>query len=129
MTTTELLYVDSYTPFRRLVEHYFADADVAVATASTIDCCLDALRDRAFDCVVADYGASRGTDAHAAIREVDESVPVVYYTTYADEGAPRRLREAGAAAVVDKGEGLDALERTLSRVACESGTHGCGERH
>lgn len=60
-----------------------------------------------------------GLEATRRVRAVRPEQVVIIYTAYTDAVVTEQAREAGAALVLGKVDGLPALERELSRVAVE----------
>ena len=60
-----------------------------------------------------------GITATRRLRELAPSVPVILYTAYIDDTIEVAAREAGAALVLGKVEGLEQLERSISEMCIE----------
>ena len=73
------------------------------------------------DIVVMDYKMPEmdGITATRRLRELAPSVPVILYTAYIDDGIEAQAREAGAALVLGKVEGLEQLERSISEMCID----------
>lgn len=71
--------------------------------------------------VVMDYKMPEmdGLAATRLLRERAPDVPVIIYTAYIDEAIETAAREAGAALVLGKVEGLEHLERSISELCIE----------
>jgi CheY-like chemotaxis protein len=71
--------------------------------------------------VVMDYKMPEmdGLSATRLLRELAPSVPVIIYTAYIDDAIETAAREAGAALVLGKVEGLEQLERSISEMCIE----------
>ncbi|MGH2793290.1 MAG: response regulator [Actinomycetota bacterium] len=73
------------------------------------------------DIVVMDYKMPEmdGITATRRLRELAPSVPVILYTAYVDDGIEAQARDAGAALVLGKVEGLEQLERSISEMCID----------
>jgi CheY-like chemotaxis protein len=71
--------------------------------------------------VVMDYKMPEmdGLTATRRLRELAPSVPVIIYTAYIDDAIESAARDAGAALVLGKVEGLEHLERSISEMCIE----------
>ena len=71
--------------------------------------------------VVMDYKMPEmdGLAATRRLRELAPGVPVILYTAYIDDALESAAREAGAALVLGKVEGLEQLERKISEMCID----------
>ncbi|MGH2785205.1 MAG: response regulator [Actinomycetota bacterium] len=73
------------------------------------------------DIVVMDYKMPEmdGITATRQLRGLAPSVPVILYTAYIDDAIEASARDAGAALVLGKVEGLEQLERSISEMCID----------
>jgi CheY-like chemotaxis protein len=60
-----------------------------------------------------------GLTATRRLRELAPGVPVILYTAYIDDALESAARDAGAALVLGKVEGLEQLERKISEMCID----------
>lgn len=60
-----------------------------------------------------------GLTATRRLRELEPGVPVILYTAYIDDALESAARDAGAALVLGKVEGLEQLERKISEMCID----------
>lgn len=60
-----------------------------------------------------------GLTATRRLRELAPGVPVILYTAYVDDALESAARDAGAALVLGKVEGLEQLERKISEMCID----------
>lgn len=114
-----VLVVDDTDHVRRmLVDMLTLDGFDVVGTAAGGADAVRVAGDVSPDVVVMDLRMP-GMDGLEATRRLVAALPalpVVVYTAYVDRGVEEAAREAGAALVLDKVEGLPELERELRRL-------------
>lgn len=108
MPTGTVLYVDDDRDFAELVELRLSrDVDYAVESVRTADAALERLESDDVVCLVLDYRLP-GTSGPELLTEVTERhplVPVIFFTGMDDPETASEMREAGAAAFVQKDVG------------------------
>ena len=97
------------------------DGFEVVARAADGQEAIDVLEEAAPNVIVMDYKmpGMDGITATRRIREMAPGVGVILYTAYVDGDVEARAREAGAALCLGKAEGLEELERRISKMCIE----------
>jgi DNA-binding NarL/FixJ family response regulator len=92
-----------------------------VAKAASGQAAVDSVESTNPNVVVMDYKmpGMDGITATRLVREKSPEVGVILYTAYLDDDLEARARKAGAALCLGKVEGLEELERSISKMCIE----------
>jgi DNA-binding NarL/FixJ family response regulator len=92
-----------------------------VAKAASGQAAVDSVESTNPNVVVMDYKmpGMDGLTATRLVREKSPEVGVILYTAYLDDDLEARARKAGAALCLGKVEGLEELERSISKMCIE----------
>ncbi len=114
-----VMIVDDTDHVRRMLKTMLTvDGFDVVHQASSGADALDHVNETDPDVIVIDYKMPN-MDGLAAARQLRSSRPdqvVILYTAYVDDALQREADEAGVAICLDKVEGLNSLEREISRL-------------
>jgi CheY-like chemotaxis protein len=117
--TVRVMVVDDTDHVRRMLRNMLElDGFSVVAEASGGEEAVALVDDAAPDVVVIDYKMPvvDGLQAAARIREKRPGQVMILYTAFVDADLQRRAREVGVSVVLGKVEGLESLEREISRL-------------
>ncbi len=120
-----VMIVDDTDHVRRMLKTMLTvdGFDVVHQAASGADA-LDHVEEADPDVIVVDYKmpVMDGLSAARQLRARRPDQVVILYTAYVDEALQRQADEAGVAICLDKVEGLNSLEREISRLCASLGT-------
>ncbi len=120
-----VMIVDDTDHVRRMLKTMLTvDGFDVVHQASSGADALDHVEEADPDVIVVDYKmpVMDGLSAARQLRARRPDQVVILYTAYVDEGLQRQADEAGVAICLDKVEGLNSLEREISRLCASLGT-------
>ncbi|HLO35302.1 MAG TPA: response regulator [Candidatus Deferrimicrobium sp.] len=113
------MLVDDVDHVRRMLRNMLdLDGFVVVAEAADGATALELVDDADPDVVVIDYSMPDmdGIETAARIRAMRADQVMIMYTAYLQADVEQRAREVGIALVLGKVEGLESLEREISRL-------------
>ena len=117
--SVKVMVVDDTDHVRRMLRNMLElDGFSVVAEASGGDEAVSLVDGADPDVVVIDYKMPvvDGLQAAARIREKRPDQVMILYTAFVDADLQRRAREVGVSVVLGKVEGLESLEREISRL-------------
>jgi DNA-binding NarL/FixJ family response regulator len=115
----KVMLVDDVDHVRRMLRNMLdLDGFVVVAESSSGTAALDDIEAADPDVVVIDYSMPEmdGVETARRIREQRPDQVMIMYTAFLQPDVEARAREAGVALVLGKVEGLESLEREISRL-------------
>lgn len=115
----KVMLVDDVDHVRRMLRNMLdLDGFVVVAEAASGQVALDAIAEADPDVIVIDYSMPDmdGIETASRIRAVRPDQVMIMYTAYLEPDVEQRAREVGVALVLGKVEGLESLEREISRL-------------
>ena len=116
---TKVMVVDDTDHMRKMLRNMLElDGFSVVAEASGGDEAVSLVDGADPDVVVIDYKMPvvDGLQAAARIREKRPDQVMILYTAFVDADLQRKAREVGVSVVLGKVEGLESLEREISRL-------------
>jgi response regulator NasT len=114
-----VMIVDDTDHVRRMLRNMLElDGFHVVAEAGGGEAAVATVEDANPDVLVIDYKMPDldGLQTAARIREVRPEQVMILYTAFVDADLQRRAREVGVSVVLGKVEGLESLEREISRL-------------
>ena len=114
-----VMLVDDVDHVRRMLKNMLdLDGFVVVAEAASGQAALDAIDAADPDVVVIDFSMPDmdGIETARSIRSARADQVMIMYTAYLQPEVEQRAREVGVALVLGKVEGLESLEREISRL-------------
>jgi CheY-like chemotaxis protein len=118
-SSIRVMLVDDVDHVRRMLRNMLdLDGFEVVAEASSGAAALDAIAAANPDVVVIDYSMPEmdGIETAAKIRTLRPEQVMIMYTAYLQPEVEQKAREVGVALVLGKVEGLESLEREISRL-------------
>lgn len=118
-TSVKVMVVDDTDHVRRMLRNMLElDGFTVVAEASGGEEAVAVVDDADPDVVVIDYKMPvvDGLEAAARIRAKRPEQVMILYTAFVDADLQRKAREVGVSVVLGKVEGLESLEREISRL-------------
>ena len=115
----KVMLVDDVDHVRRMLRNMLdLDGFVVVAEAASGQLALDTIAEAGPDVVVIDYSMPDmdGVETASRIRAARPDQVMIMYTAYLDAEVEERSRQVGVALVLGKVEGLESLEREISRL-------------
>jgi CheY-like chemotaxis protein len=115
----KVMVVDDTEHVRRMLRNMLElDGFVVVAEAGGGIAAVEAVADADPDVVVVDYKMPEidGLETARRIREVRPDQVMILYTAFVDPELERKAREVGVSVVLGKVEGLESLEREITRL-------------
>jgi CheY-like chemotaxis protein len=115
----KVMVVDDTDHVRRMLRNMLElDGFLVVAEAGTGMGAVDAIADADPDVVVVDYKMPEvdGLETARRIRELRPEQVMILYTAFVDPELERKAREVGVSVVLGKVEGLESLEREITRL-------------
>jgi CheY-like chemotaxis protein len=117
--SVKVMVVDDTDHVRRMLRNMLElDGFTVVAEASGGEEAVEAIDAADPDVVVIDYKMPvvDGLQAAARIREKRPEQVMILYTAFVDADLQRKARDVGVSVVLGKVEGLESLEREISRL-------------
>jgi CheY-like chemotaxis protein len=115
----KVMVVDDTEHVRRMLRNMLElDGFVVVAEAGGGIAAVEAVADADPDVVVVDYKMPEidGLETARRIREVRPDQVMILYTAFVDPELERKARDVGVSVVLGKVEGLESLEREITRL-------------
>jgi CheY-like chemotaxis protein len=113
------MVVDDTDHVRRMLRNMLElDGFLVVAEAESGERAIASIGDANPDVVVVDYKMPEidGLETARRIRDVRPDQVMILYTAFVDPELERKAREVGVAVVLGKVEGLESLEREITRL-------------
>lgn len=118
-----VLHIDDDGDFLNLTKHHLESefGEFVVETATDAEAGLERLREDGIDCVVVDYKMPTmdGLELLEAIREIDDDLPVIFFTGRGSEEIASEAIKAGVTDYINKGTD----ERTVTLLGKRVRTH------
>lgn len=115
----KVMVVDDTAHVRRMLRNMLElDGFVVVAEAGSADEALDTIHGADPDVVVIDYKMPdvNGLETAARIRAGRTEQVMILYTAFVDPELEQQARDVGVSVVLGKVEGLESLEREITRL-------------
>ena len=115
----KVMVVDDTVHVRRMLRNMLElDGFVVVAEAGSAEEALATIADADPDVVVIDYKMPdvNGLEAASRIREARAEQVMILYTAFVDPELEQQARDVGVSVVLGKVEGLESLEREITRL-------------
>lgn len=119
-----ILVIDDEPDMCDLMEEALSSVGYDVSTVEDGATAVELAKGEAFDLAITDQrmpGMS-GIDTLSRLKQIDPDLPVIVLASYVSDEAARRLREDGAARIVDKPVSLADLLRAVEVAIRKTGT-------